>query len=115
SVSVEGFSFWIIRTSPVPMRDFLWSKFWTGLVPVLALTEVVTIAANEFLGVDPFLKGMAAVTGRLMSFALVGLATGMGARYPRFGADPAEVSGSFGGVAFMIQAVLFIIIMIALV
>jgi uncharacterized membrane protein YhaH (DUF805 family) len=58
---------------------------------------------------------MAAVTVLLMSFALVGLATGMGARYPRFGADPAEVSGSFGGVAFMIQAVLFIIIMIALV
>jgi ABC-2 type transport system permease protein len=115
SVSVEGFSFWIIRTSPIPMRDFLWSKFWTGLVPVLALTEVVTIAANEFLGVDPFLKGMAAVTVLLMSFALVGLATGMGARYPRFGADPAEVSGSFGGVAFMIQAVLFIIIIIALV
>ena len=32
------------------MHDFLWSKFWTGLVPVLALTEVLTIAANQFLG-----------------------------------------------------------------
>ena len=115
SVSVEGLSFWIIRASPIPMRDFLWSKFWTGLVPVLVLTELVTIAANEFLGVDPFLKGTAAVAVVMMSFALVGLATGMGARYPRFGADPAEVSGSFGGVAFMIQAVLFIIVMIALV
>ena len=115
AVSVEGLSFWIIRTSPIPMRDFLWSKFWTGLVPVLVLTELVTVAANEFLGVDPWLKGLAAVTVLLMSFALVGLATGMGARYPRFGADPTEVSGSFGGVAFMIQAVLFIIVLIALV
>jgi ABC-2 type transport system permease protein len=115
AVSVEGLSFWIIRTSPVSMRDFLWSKFWTGLLPVLFLTELVTVAANEFLGVDPFLKGMAAVTVVMMSFALVGLATGMGARYPRFGADPAEVSGSFGGVAFMIQAVLFVIVMIALI
>jgi ABC-2 type transport system permease protein len=114
SVSVEGRSFWIIRTSPITMRDFLWSKFWTGLVPVLLLTELVTVAANEFLGVDPFLKAMAVVAIAMMSFALVGLATGMGARYPRFGADPAEVSGSFGGVAFMIQAVLFIIVMIGL-
>src|SRR5204863_1434484 len=115
SVSVEGLSFWIVRTSPITMRDFLWSKFWTGLVPVLLLTELVTVIANEFLGVDSFLKGTAALAVAMMSFALVGLATAMGARYPRFGADPAEVSGSFGGVAFMIQAVLFIIMLIALV
>jgi ABC-2 type transport system permease protein len=115
SVSVEGLSFWIIRTSPVSMRDFLWSKFWTGLVPVLFLTELVTVAANEFLGVDPFLKGIAAAAVVMMSFALVGLATGMGARYPRFASDPAEISGSFGGVAFMVQAVLFVIAIIALV
>lgn len=115
AVSVEGLSFWIIRTSPISMRDFLWSKFWTGLIPVLLLTELVTVTANEFLGVDPFLKMTAAAAVVMMSFALVGLATGMGARYPRFGAGPAEVSGSFGGVAFMILAVLFIIVMIALV
>ena len=31
AVSAEGAAFWIIRTSPVSMRDFLWSKFWTAL------------------------------------------------------------------------------------
>ena len=35
AVSAEGAAFWIIRTSPISMHDFLWSKFWTGLVPVL--------------------------------------------------------------------------------
>ena len=50
-----------------------------------------------------------------MSFALVGLATGLGARYPRFDADnPSQVAGSYGGVAFMMLAVLFIIVMIVL-
>ena len=29
------------------MRDFLWSKFWTGLVPVLLLTELVTVDDEE--------------------------------------------------------------------
>jgi ABC-2 type transport system permease protein len=114
AVSAEGPAFWIIRTSPVSLRDFLWSKFWTGLVPVLALTEVLTIAGNEFLGVDPFVKVMAALAIVFMSFALVGLAIGLGARYPRFDADPTQVAGSYGGVAFMIQAVLFVIVMIAL-
>src|SRR5688572_28305617 len=34
AVSAEGAAFWIIRTSPISMHDFLWSKFWTALVPV---------------------------------------------------------------------------------
>src|SRR5438132_9430731 len=61
AVSVEGAAFWIIRTAPIEIGDFLWSKFWTGLVPVLVLTEGLTIAANEFLGVDPLLKVVAAI------------------------------------------------------
>ena len=31
AVSAEGAAFWIVRTSPISLRDFLWSKFWTGL------------------------------------------------------------------------------------
>jgi hypothetical protein len=50
-----------------------------------------------------------------MTFGLVGLAAGMGARYPRFKAENVtQVAGSFGGVAFMVLAVLFILVEIAL-
>jgi ABC-2 type transport system permease protein len=115
AVSAEGAAFWIIRTAPISLRDFLWSKFWTGLVPILLLTEGLIIAGNELLGVDPFLKRMSAIAVIFMAFALVGLGTGLGARYPRFAADnPSQVAGSYGGVAFMIVAVLFILVMIAL-
>ena len=114
AVSAEGSSFWIIRTAPITLHDFLWSKFWTAFVPVLVLTEVLTVAANEFLGIDPFLKIVTALAIVFMTFALVGLAVGLGARYPRFGGDPSQVAGSYGGVAFMMQAVLFVIVMIVL-
>jgi ABC-2 type transport system permease protein len=114
AVSAEGASFWIIRTAPISLGDFLWSKFWTGFVPVFVLTESLTIVANEFLGVDPFMKVTAAIAVVFMSLALVGLATGLGARYPRFGADATQAAGSYGGVAFMVQAVLYIIVIIAL-
>jgi ABC-2 type transport system permease protein len=114
-VSAEGPAFWLVRKSPVTMHDFLWSKFWIGLFPVLLLTEALTIAANELLGIDPFLKYVAAIAIVLLSFALVGLAAGLGARYPRFTADnPSQVAGSYGGVAFMILAVLLIIVTIVL-
>jgi ABC-2 type transport system permease protein len=116
AVSSEGAAFWIIRTAPIPLGSFLWSKFWTGLIPVFLLTELLTVAANHFLGVAPLLRVVAAVSVLFMSLALVGLATGLGARYPRFNADnPSQVAGSYGGVAFMILAVLFMLTLIALV
>jgi ABC-2 type transport system permease protein len=115
SVSAEGASFWIIRTAPVRMRDFLWSKFWTGLVPVIVLAEALTITSNEFLGSAGWLKVLAAVAIAFMSFALVGLATGMGAIYPRFNAEnTTQVAGSYGGIAFMVLAVLFTLVEIVL-
>ena len=115
-VSAEGGAFWIIRTAPISLRAFLWSKFWIGLLPVFVLTEGLTVAANYFLGIDPFLRIVAAVTVLFMSLAMVGLATGLGARYPRFNAEnPSQVAGSYGGVAFMIVAVLYMIVLIGLI
>jgi ABC-2 type transport system permease protein len=114
-VSTEGAAFWIIRTAPIAMRDFLWSKFWTGLLPVLLLTEVLTVVANQFLDVDPFAKIVSAAAVVFMAFAMVGLATGLGARYPRFAAENAtQVAGSYGGIAFMILAVLYVVVMMVL-
>jgi ABC-2 type transport system permease protein len=116
SVSSEGAAFWIVRAAPIRLDDFLWSKFWIGVAPVLLLTEALTITGNYLLGVDPFLAAIAPVVILFMSFALVGLATGLGARYPRFAADNAsQVAGSYGGIAFMVAAVLFVLVIVALV
>ena len=116
AVSAEGAAYWIIRTAPIKLGDFLWSKFWTGLVPVLVLTEILTVTANELMRIDPFIKIVAAVAIVFMSFALVGLAVSLGARYPRFSADSAaQIAGSYGGVTFMISAVFFVIVIIGLI
>ncbi len=116
AVSAEGPAFWIVRTSPVRLSSFLWSKFWTGLVPILVLAEALTIVSNHLLGVAPFLRGLAACAIAFMTIALVGLACGMGAEHPRFSAEnPTQVAGSYGGVAFMVLAVLYILTCVALV
>lgn len=115
AVSVEGPAFWIVRTSPVSMRSLLWSKFWTGFLPIVVLSEALTIVSTRLLGVSPFLQVLSAVSIFFMTLALVGLAAGMGARYPRFRAENVtQVAGSYGGVAFMVMAVLFILATVAL-
>ena len=82
---------------------------------MLLFTEALTISANQLLEVAGFLKVVAALAIVLLTFALVGLAVGLGARYPRFGADASQAAGSYGGVMFMILAVMLIIIVIALI
>ena len=115
AVSAEGPAFWIVRTSPVTMRAFLWSKFWTGLVPVLVMAVALTVVSNELLGVGPFLRLLSGTAIVFMTFSLVGLAAGMGARHPRFSAENlAQVAGSYGGVAFMVLAVLYILATVSL-
>ncbi len=115
AVSMESTSFWILRTSPVSMGAFLWSKFTTGFVPVVFFATFLTITANQMLGVHPFLKLLTAVAVIFMSLALVGLAAGLGAQYPRFGAENVnQIAGSYGGIVFMVSAVAFICIEIAL-
>jgi ABC-2 type transport system permease protein len=115
AVSAEGWAFWIVRSSPVSMSSFLWSKFVTTIGPILVLVLPLTLISNHYLRADTFLKIVSALAILCMSFALVGLAAGMGAVYPRFRAEnTAQVAGSFGGVAYMVLAVLFILTEIAL-
>jgi ABC-2 type transport system permease protein len=116
AVSAEGAAFWIVRAAPVPLASFLWSKLLMGLAPILVLAEALTIASNQLLGVAPPLKLLCAVAIAFMALALVGLACGMGAEHPRFNAEnPTQIAGSYGGVAFMVVAVLYILATVALV
>jgi ABC-2 type transport system permease protein len=115
AVSAEGPAFWIVRKAPVSMSSFLWSKLWTGLLPILVLAEALAITSNHLLGVPASLKVLAAAAIAFMTLAIVGLACGMGARYPRFGAENVtQVAGSYGGISFMVTAVLYILVTVAL-
>jgi ABC-2 type transport system permease protein len=116
AVSAEGPAFWLVRSSPLAMRRFLWAKFWIGLPPLLILAEGLTILSNELLGASLELRVLGAAAIFVISFALVGLATGMGAQHPRFAYENiTQVAGSYGGIAFMVLAVLFILTEIALI
>jgi ABC-2 type transport system permease protein len=115
AVSAEGPAFWIVRASPVGMRAFLWSKFWTGFVPILLLAEALTVASSRLLGAPPFMQTLSAVAIAFIALALVGLAAGMGAQHPRFNAENlTQVAGSYGGVSFMVLAVLYMLVTIGL-
>ncbi|MFC1591114.1 hypothetical protein ACFL43_01180 [Thermodesulfobacteriota bacterium] len=109
AVSLEGESFWIVRSSPFGLKGLLWCKFWVNFIFLFVLAEVLAVFSNYFLRVETFMMVLSIVTVFLMTFGLSSLSIGFGAMYPRFKYENvAQIPTGYGGLMYMIISVLFI-------
>jgi ABC-2 type transport system permease protein len=108
-VSLEGRTWWLLRSSPMSMRELLWSKYWVGTLPLLILALGIVGVTNTLLQVSSFMFAVSVASITLMTFAIAGLAVGYGTLYPRFETEnAAQIPTSFGGLMFMMTSVLLI-------
>jgi ABC-2 type transport system permease protein len=108
-VSLEGRSWWLVKSSPMGMHDLLWAKFWVGTVPLLVLALMIVGVTNALLQVSVFMYVVSIGTITLMTFGIAGLAVGFGTLYPRFETEnAAQIPTSFGGLMFMMSSVCLI-------
>ncbi|MFO7784941.1 MAG: putative ABC transporter permease subunit [Thermodesulfobacteriota bacterium] len=115
AVSAEGRAFWIIRSSPLTIRRFLWGKFIVYLIPMLVLGEILIVFTNRLLQVTPFMMGLLAVSMFFSVFGIVAMGVALGAMYPKFRYENiAQVSTGFGGVVYMMISSLFMAVVILL-
>ncbi len=109
SVSQESGSFWIIKTSPVKLKDFLKEKFIISFLPLFLLAEILIISSNLILNVEPFLMALSVLTIFFISLAITGFGVGLGAAYPNFKAEnQAKTAGSLAGILYMLISLLYI-------
>ena len=103
AVSMEREAFWLVRTSPLSLRSFLWIKFFIYFLPLLLLTEILVVATNILLNVTTFMMALSTVTVFFLVPGIVAMGIGLGAGYPDFKAEnPTQTVTSFGGLIFMI-------------
>lgn len=115
AVSIEGLSFWLIKSSPISLKRLLWSKFWTYLLPLIVLSEMLIIISNYLLKVTTFMMVLSSVTVFLMVFGITALGIGMGAMYPNFRTENiSHISTGFYGLMYMIVCAGFIGLVIVL-
>ena len=109
AVSLEGKQMWLLRSSPLDLKALLWSKYWTGTIPLLVLAVAITFSTNVLLQATPFMMWISLGTMLLLTFAISALALGFGALYPRFDTEnAAQIPTSFGGLVFMMSAILLL-------
>ncbi len=105
AVSLEGRTLWLLRSSPLQLRRLLWTKFWIGVTPLLALALALTAITNWVLSVGAFMMALSLVSIAVITFSIAALALGFGALFPQFDTDnAAEISTGFGGFLFMMVA-----------
>jgi ABC-2 type transport system permease protein len=115
AVSAEGEAYWIIRTSPLKLRRYLWGKYLFFVFPILALAEFLIIGTNLLLEVTQLMMVLSTVTIGLMVFGIVALGIGLGAMYPRFRHENiGQVATGFGGFLYMVVSSVFIALVIVL-
>ncbi|MGD2184605.1 MAG: hypothetical protein PVI71_00700 [Desulfobacterales bacterium] len=103
AISMEREAFWLVKTSPLSIRTFLWIKFFIYYLPLLILTEILIIATNILLQVTPFMMTLSTLTVFFVVPGIVAMGIGLGAAYPDFKAEnPTQTITSFGGLVFMI-------------
>lgn len=108
-VSLEGRTLWLLRSSPMAVRDLLWAKFWVGTLPLLALAIAIVGVTDYLLQVSEFMFYVSVGTIALMTFALSGMAIGFGTMFPQFETEnAAQIPTSFGGLLYMMASVTLI-------
>lgn len=115
AVSLEGRSWWALRSAPLSLWEILWSKFLGGVAPIAVLGVVLVGVSNHFLGVDPFVTRLSNLTVLVMAVTLAGMGVGFGALFPRFGVENvAQIQTSAGGVLFMVTGLVYVALTLAL-
>jgi ABC-2 type transport system permease protein len=105
-VSLEGRTLWLLRSSPLAMRDLLWAKFWVGTLPLLVLALGIVVVTDYLLQVSTFMFLVSVFTITFMTFAIAGLAIGFGTLFPQFETEnAAQIPTSFGGLLFMMASI----------
>jgi len=115
AVSLEGRTFWLLRSSPFELRTMVWCKFLVGLVPLLVLALALTATTNAILRVGSFMMILSLITITGVTVALAAMALGFGALFPRFDTEnAAQIPTGFGGFAFMMTAIVYLAVVIGL-
>ena len=115
AVSLEGRQMWLLRSSPLDLRALLWSKYWVGTVPLLALALLLTGLTNVLLRASPFMMTVSLVTIAALTLAISAMALGFGTLYPQFETEnAAQIPTSFGGLLFMMASVALLAVVIVI-
>ncbi len=110
-VSLEGRRFWILGQAPVSRRSLVVQKFWLSVAFSAAVTGGLAVLSGLRLHLAAVPFAYSVFTVATASFALSGLAVGLGSLYPNLQeASPARIVSGLGGTLTFILSVAYVVL-----
>ncbi|HEX6587638.1 MAG TPA: hypothetical protein VF039_01345 [Longimicrobiales bacterium] len=115
AVSLEGRTFWLLKSAPLDMRSLLWTKYWMGAIPLVVVAVLIVVGTNIVLRVQPLMMALSVGTMLLATLAVTALALCFGALFPRFRTEnAADIATGFGGLVFMMSSISYLTVVIGM-
>jgi ABC-2 type transport system permease protein len=108
-MSLESQRYWIVGLAPIKFRKVLFQKFWQSSIICLIITEGLIIFSNLMLEVPLYILAIFVMLTFLSCFALVGLSSGLGAKFIRFEEENiSQIVSGFAGTLNLILSLMYI-------
>jgi ABC-2 type transport system permease protein len=117
AVSLEGRSFWCVRSSPVSVTKLYWFKFLLSFLFVLLVGEVLAVVSSTLMRNDPLLLKVSTFSTAFIALALTSVNLGAGGYFAAFEEkNPIRVASSQGAsLTFLLSMIYLASIVAALV
>jgi ABC-2 type transport system permease protein len=119
--SLEGKRLWMVGMVPYGLKRVLLQKFWLSSICSAIITLALVLTSCWLLRIPGWLTLLFSSTIVVMSFALCGIAVGIGALFPNFGSgsaasrrddNPARIVSGFGGTLCFVVSLVYLALVI---
>lgn len=115
AISLEGRSWWVLRSAPIDIGMVMRQKLFFSLVPILAIAATLAVMTNWILEADRFTSGLSFAALITAGFAICVMGVGFGALFPNFQVENIhQIESSVGGFVYMAACLFYVGFTIAL-
>jgi ABC-2 type transport system permease protein len=109
SISLEGKSWWVLRSAPIGVAGVMRQKLLFSMVPILAISATLAATTNWILEADRFTSWLSFAALCVVGAAICAMGIGFGALFPNFAIENIhQIESSVGGFVYMAACLFYV-------
>ncbi len=114
AISLEGKSWWILRSAPLDIGMVMREKFLFSAIPILTIAGTLALMTNWILEADRFTSWLSFTALVVVGLAICSMGVGFGALFPNFLVENIhQIESSVGGFVYMAACLFYVGLTIA--
>jgi ABC-2 type transport system permease protein len=109
AVVSEGNSLWVIKTSTITPKRYVWTKFLFFFIPMFVFVQLLTLSSSMLIGIGKAFIMLEIITATFLSFPLVIMAISFGISGLRHEVADTQEQIRTGSTAYMLLSVFLIL------